>query len=102
MSCYVDTVRAYPEAGFRYTDFCHLLADSPDELHTMADALGVPRRFFQEHPWRWHYDLPAHLRAQAVTLGAVEVTMHFVGSLLRDRRNTIPVAAGRKIRTENE
>jgi hypothetical protein len=86
MSCYVDSVRAYPDAGFRFTEFCHLLADERDELHRMADALGVPRRYFQEHPWRWHYDLPEHLRAEAVTLGAIEVPMHFVGSLLKARR----------------
>ena len=86
MTCYVDTVRSYPTAGLRFTEFCHLLADTRDELHDLADRLQVPRRFFQDHPWRWHYDLPSHLRAQAVTLGAVEVDMHQVGALLRSRR----------------
>jgi hypothetical protein len=86
MTCYVDTVRSYPAAGLRYTEFCHLLADSEEELHAMADSLGMPRRFFQSHAWRWHYDLPAHLREEAVRNGAVEVTMHFVGSLLKSRR----------------
>jgi Protein of unknown function (DUF4031) len=86
VACYVDTVRSYPDAGLRFTEFCHLLADTRDELHEMADALGIPRRFFQEHPWRWHHDLPDHLRARAVQLGAVEVTMHDVGALLRRRR----------------
>ena len=52
----------------------------------MADALGIPRRFFQDHPWRWHHDLPAPLRPRAVELGAREVTMHEVGALLRRRR----------------
>jgi len=89
MSCYVDTVRAYPEAGFRYTEFCHLLADDREELHQMADALGVPRRLFQDHAWRWHYDLPEHLRARAVALGAQEVTLPFVGGLLRSRRASL-------------
>ncbi|MGH8962429.1 MAG: DUF4031 domain-containing protein [Jatrophihabitantaceae bacterium] len=86
MSCYVDTVRSYPGTGLRFTEFCHLLADTPDELHAMADALGIPRRFYQEHPWRWHHDLPSHLRPGAVALGAHEVTMHEVGALLRARR----------------
>jgi hypothetical protein len=86
MACYVDTVRSYPDAGFRFTEFCHLLADERQELHLMADALGVPRRFFQDHRWRWHYDLPEHLRVRAVELGAVEVTMGQVGSLLKARR----------------
>jgi hypothetical protein len=86
MAVYVDAVHSYPGAGLRFTEFCHLLADTRDELHAMADQLGVPRRFFQDHPWRWHYDLPAHVRAVAVELGACEITMHQVGALLRERR----------------
>ncbi|HEY3736244.1 MAG TPA: DUF4031 domain-containing protein [Jatrophihabitans sp.] len=99
MTCYVDTVREYPDAGLRYsptgyaltgggtlTEFCHLLADTREELHAMADELGIPRRFFQDHPWRWHHDLPAHLREQAVARGAREVTMHEVGAILKARR----------------
>ena len=86
MACYVDTVRDYPGAGLRYSRFCHLLADTRDELHVMADRLGIPRRFFQDHPWRWHHDLPEHLRAQAVEFGAREITLHEVGALLRARR----------------
>lgn len=86
MACYVDTVRSYPGTGLRYTEFCHLLADTRDELQDMADELGIPRRFFQDHPWRWHHDLPEHLRSRAIELGAVELTMHEVGALLRSRR----------------
>jgi hypothetical protein len=86
MATYVDAAQSYPQAGLRFTEFCHLLADTPDELHEIADQLGVPRRFFQDHPWRWHYDLPSHLRDEAVRLGAVEITMHEVGALLRARR----------------
>ena len=92
MTCYVDTVRAYPGAGLRYDRFCHLLADDRDELHAMADALGIPRRFFQDHPWRWHHDLPEHLRARAVGLGARELSLHEVGMLLRRRRAQIRIA----------
>jgi Protein of unknown function (DUF4031) len=86
VACYVDAVRSYPTAGLRFTEFCHLLADTREELHSMADELGIPRRFFQDHPWRWHHDLPGHLRAQAVRLGAREVDMHEVGALLRRRK----------------
>jgi len=84
--CYVDALREYPDAGLRYTAFCHLLADTRAELHEMADRLGIPRRFFQDHPWRWHHDLPEHLRPRAVELGAREVDLHTVGRLLRERR----------------
>jgi hypothetical protein len=91
MPCYVDAVRDYPDAGLRFTRFCHLLADARPELHAMADRLGIPRRLFQDHPWRWHYDLPEHLRGDALENGAIEVGMHEVGALLRRRR----AAAGR-------
>ena len=89
MTCYVDTVREYPDAGLRFIAYCHLLADTRDELHAMADELGIPRRYFQDHPWRWHHDLPAPLRSRAVELGAREVTMHEVGALLRQRRAAV-------------
>ena len=92
MTCYVDTVRSYPSAGLRYTRFCHLLADSPEELHAMADELGIPRRFYQDHPWRWHHDLPEHLRARAVELGAQELTLREVGALLARRRAATEIA----------
>jgi uncharacterized protein DUF4031 len=91
VACYVDSLRSYPEAGLRHTEFCHLLADTREELHAMADALGIPTRFFQDHPWRWHHDLPAPLRPRAVELGAVEVTMHQVGALLRARKAALAV-----------
>jgi hypothetical protein len=86
VACYVDTVRDYPGAGLRHTRFCHLLADTREELHAMADQLGVPSRYFQDHPWRWHHDLPEPLRARAIELGAREVTLHEVGALLKRRR----------------
>jgi hypothetical protein len=84
--CYVDGLKSYPDAGLRFTEFCHLLADTREELHAMADAVEMPRRFFQDHPWRWHYDLPAPLRERALVAGATEVSMRDVATLLRARR----------------
>jgi hypothetical protein len=89
VTCYVDTVRAYPDAGLRFDRFCHLLADTRDELHALADEIGVPRRIFQDHPWRWHYDLPEHVRTAALAHGAQELTLHQVGALLRGRREAL-------------
>ena len=92
MTCYVDTVRSYPDAGLRFSEYCHLLADTRAELHAMADAVGMPRWTFQDHPWRWRYDLPGHLREVAVAHGAKVVTMHDVGALLRRRKAELPIA----------
>ena len=43
---------------------------SYDELHAFAQRLGLPPRAFH----RDHYDLPSELRADALALGATEVT----------------------------
>jgi len=91
MTCYVDSVQPYPEAGLRFREYCHLLADTRDELHWMAAQVGMPLRAFQDHPWRWHYDLPAPLRERAIALGARPVTMHDVGALLRRRRREVNI-----------
>lgn len=43
---------------------------SLEELHEFARGLGVPERGFHGD----HYDLPSHVRADAVQRGAREVT----------------------------
>lgn len=52
--------------------WCHLLADSPDELHAFASRLGLKRKWFQDGRWP-HYDLTASKRDLAVGLGAEQV-----------------------------
>jgi Protein of unknown function (DUF4031) len=89
VATYVDALQNYPDAGLRFTEFCHLLADTRAELHELADRIDMPRRFFQDHPWRWHYDLPAHLRARAVELGAIEISRREVALMLRARRTAL-------------
>jgi hypothetical protein len=56
---------------FRERLWCHLVSDtSYDELHELAEALGIPRRGFQGD----HYDLPEELREEAIRLGAEPVS----------------------------
>jgi hypothetical protein len=63
----VDALREYPDAGLPFRRWSHLVSDASfEELHAFAAELGIPRRFFQGD----HYDLPAHLRARALELGA--------------------------------
>ena len=57
--------------------WCHLLADSPDELHIFAAELGLRRARFQSKPgraWVDHYDIGEDRRRAAVALGAIEIT----------------------------
>ena len=66
MSVYVDTMAA----RFGRMIMCHMLADTDAELHTMADTIGVARRWHQGD----HYDICLAKRALAIAAGAVEIT----------------------------
>lgn len=68
MSVYVDEA-LFESRGRRW---CHLWADSLDELHAFAARLGLKRAWFQCPPaasWE-HYDLTDTKRAQAIRYGA--------------------------------
>lgn len=66
MTVYVDDMRA----RFRDHIMCHMIADTADELHAMAARIGIARRWYQDD----HYDVTLERRAEAVRLGAVEIT----------------------------
>ncbi|MCX5049066.1 MULTISPECIES: DUF4031 domain-containing protein [unclassified Streptomyces] len=75
MTVYIDPP-TWPGHGRMWS---HLVSDlSYEELHTFADALGVPRRAFE----RDHYDIPSHRYADAVHAGAVQVSSREVVRLL--------------------
>ena len=83
MSVYVDSMRA----RFGRMVMCHMMADTSEELHMMADRIGVARRWVQHAgTHREHYDIVLSKRALAVRYGAVELDAHALGELLRRRR----------------
>jgi hypothetical protein len=84
MSVYVD----YALNAYGRMIMCHMIADTPAELHEMADKIGVARRWFQAPPKAsfWHYDIAKSKRAFAVKLGACECDRAtFVTALQRIR-----------------
>lgn len=84
MAIIVDEAR-YP---FRGQMYCHMMSDLPNrnealaELHRMADALGLKRAWFQNHPTHPHYDIAPSKRALAITKGAKEVTSRDMVSII--------------------
>ncbi len=50
LTVYVDDWRQRATVRDRTDRWSHLLADDPDELHTMAAALGIPPRGYQLSP----------------------------------------------------
>lgn len=63
---------------------CHMLADSLEELHEMADRIGMRRAWFQDKPGGIpHYDLMTVKRAMAVECGAIEVDRRRTAEIIR-------------------
>ena len=81
MSVYVDDMAAH----FGRMVMCHMGADTVEELHAMADAIGVQRKGFQNHGRFSHYDIAKSKRKQAVEMGAVEVSKREFVQRLRVR-----------------
>lgn len=66
MPTYVDNVRV----KWRGKEWCHLVADTIDELHDFAISLGLKRSWYQQSASYPHYDITIETRAKALQLGA--------------------------------
>jgi hypothetical protein len=91
----VSQVSVYVDAslyGYGRMIMCHMIADTPDELHAMAERIGVARRWFQAPPEAsfWHYDIAKSKRALAVEAGAIECGRNdFVFAVRRIRASRV-------------
>ena len=93
MAVYVDDMRS----PFGRLVMCHMLADNDDELHAMADQIGVDRRWHQKAGTpHSHYDIALSKRVLAVAAGAQEITMRQTGKLIHARRNAARRPASRQ------
>lgn len=82
MTVYVDDMRA----SFGRMVMCHMFADTTAELLSMADRIGVSRRWLQHaDTYREHFDIALSKRALAIKAGAKEITRSEVGELLARR-----------------
>ena len=77
MAVYVDSMKEWPEELRRRSGsafvasvkaWCHMWADSEEELHRMAEAIGLKRSWYQGD----HYDLTESRRRAALRAGAKE------------------------------
>lgn len=85
MTVYVDDMKA----KFGNMVMCHMIADSDEELHAMADAIGVARRWHQAPPRHHsHYDIAQSKKAIAIKNGAVAITWAEAGAMCAMRRAT--------------
>jgi hypothetical protein len=67
MPIYVDNVRI----KWRGKEWCHLVADTLEELHEFAKLLGLKRSWYQYSASYPHYDITVSVRMKALELGAL-------------------------------
>lgn len=85
MSVYVDQ----PVHRYGRMLMCHMLADTPEELHAMAKRIGVAHRWYQLSASTPHYDIAKSKRALALVYGAIEADRDLLVSIIRQIRNEI-------------
>lgn len=84
MSVYVDKGKI----AYRRMKMCHMLADTVEELHEMADKIGIKRKWFQDENTP-HYDICQSKKELAISFGAIEADRNKVVELIRKYRETI-------------
>jgi hypothetical protein len=93
MTVYVDTMKA----PYGRMIMCHMIADTTEELHVMADKIGINRKWFQAQSLGHtlsHYDICQSKRHLALKFGAVEIDRKQLVEIIRKH--------GRKANAQND
>ncbi len=78
MAVYVDNAKI----AFGRMKICHMMADTPEELHGMAEKIGMIRNWFQDKRVP-HYDVCMKRKALAIKSGAIEINRRQTVELMR-------------------
>lgn len=81
MAVYVDLARN-PLGRMKC---CHMVADTLEELHEMANSIGMRREWFQPKSFP-HYDVSLTRRTEALRLGAIEINRKQLAEFMRAKR----------------
>lgn len=94
MSVYVDNMRRRAQLQGRPANWSHLMADTHEELMSMAAEMGLRPEWIQhEGTHREHFDVTDAKRTQAIGFGAVEITYpHGTAALLAQKREALTAA----------
>lgn len=88
MSVYVDELMVcLRNRNWPYSQACHLVADSVEELHFFAGRMRLKPSWFQSKSDLPHYDLTYGMRVRAVAFGAIEVDRKKILELMKKNRS---------------
>ncbi|OTG95752.1 DUF4031 domain-containing protein [Acinetobacter sp. ANC 3832] len=68
MAIYVDRAKV----SFRGQEWCHLMADTLDELHYFVKMVGIDARLFHQSASYPHYDITLSMRMIVLAHGAID------------------------------
>lgn len=100
MSVYVDDVFIPAKIKNWNTTWCHMTADTQEELHLFAEKIGLKKSYFQDPLTKdsflpvkpgsiasrfWHYDVTANKRQSALKKGALAVTAFEMLEIMKGR-----------------
>lgn len=83
---YVDTARN----PYGRMIMSHMASTNETELHAMAKAIGLQRKWFQDHSpriYRHHYDLCQAKKQIAIQLGAIEISTKELIIIMRENNH---------------
>jgi hypothetical protein len=98
MAVYVDDFRVPAAVGRIRGRWSHLTADSPQELVTFAEGIGLRRAWFQRRCKsarcpavagvcaHFHFDVTDAKRDDAIDAGAIPIDIRYLGDIVRARR----------------
>jgi len=91
MSVYVDSLEATPPTSkekWPWPTYCHMVADTADELEAMARRLGL-KLAWRQSGTLLHYDLTASKRTLAIELGAISISPRLMAERVREARRQV-------------
>lgn len=88
MTVFIDDMYLYPMGQFGRMKMSHLIADTDDELHAMAQRVGVARKWWQNVTSGSHYDICMSAREKALEYGATPITLKQCAIMNMRRRKT--------------
>ena len=95
MTVYVDNMKA----SFGRMKMCHMVADTEQELEAMAKKIGVAVKWWQYKGTRKsHFDICLSKKQKAIDNGAIHVSCHELGFMLKPRKTVSdPLAEPREV-----